>query len=141
MPRERAADVAFRVVRRDPYSNRQSVVLATDDGIEAEAFVIDLRKRERQTNRTWDHSLRILGYDPTHTDDGNGCCRTCDMPLTNGCYGSHLPCGFDKQGRALVSIIEDWRAAQMSHDTSSSTDAPKSVHVGPGSDVRHTDGR
>jgi hypothetical protein len=92
---------------------RSRVVLRTDDGIEAEAYRIANSKPYS------DHGphLRVRGVDPSHLLGEDGRCSTCNVPLDNGCYGSHLPCGFNTEGHSLMSIVHEWSAAHAARQT------------------------
>jgi hypothetical protein len=102
---------AFKVVRR--IGKRRVVVLETDDGMEAEVVRTRLLDEFRSANRRpfdWDYSLRIEGVDPSHDGNGTGTCQRCGAPLDNGCFSSHLPCGF-KFEKAMSVYMDEWRAA------------------------------
>lgn len=84
------------------------VILSTDDWVEAEALATSMHSKGKDA--------RVRGTHPTHVwgpprpeagdPDRSRRCARCDG-WDNGSYGSHLPCGYDHKGRALVTIIED----------------------------------
>lgn len=83
----------------------ESVLLRTDDWVEAERAALTPWPRDVEVRSVW-------GVHPSHRWDDRSPrrCVGCNG-WDNGSYGSHAPCGY-WQGESLVSAIERETAAR-----------------------------
>lgn len=97
---------AFTVTHRTDYRTPPTVLLTTDDGLEALTFEHLYRRWKRLGNRRY-YEVRVTGIDPSHTVHG-GSCGACGAP-DNGCFSIRMPCGW-RSTSAFAAETDRWEA-------------------------------
>lgn len=122
-PSAAAADThTFQVV-----TEQGDLVLGTDDWAEAEQVRIDAQQKNRRL-------LSIRGVHPSHDWQTNAPghfygrkCSRCGAP-DNGCFASHMPCGYDSGGTAFVTTLaNEWARRKATSEADAARDATNAI--------------